>query len=97
MLHTPPEEQQQQQQQLKATCNNMMTMRMEEEKEEDALCRKGWEGGEGGGEGGRDIFRPSFRERRLDYATCAKLRFDRQHLEVPKKNPGRKTLPISYK
>ena len=37
----------------------------------------------------RDIFLPSSNERRLDYATSEKLRFDRQHLEDgSRKNPG---------
>jgi hypothetical protein len=38
----------------------------------------------------RDIFLPSSRERQLDYSTCERLRFDRQHLEDgSRKNPGK--------
>ena len=37
----------------------------------------------------RDIFLPSSRERRLDYATCEKLQFEKVHLEEEnRKNPG---------
>lgn len=35
-----------------------------------------------------DIYRPASTSRRIDYATCPKLRFDRSHLDEPRKGPG---------
>ena len=35
-----------------------------------------------------DIYRPASTNRTIDYATCPKLRFDRSHLDEPRRGPG---------